>query len=441
MDETLGQDEADINLDFLEESEFTDDDDSPKKRSGCFKFIAIFLGFIIVILGGSIFFLWQIKDDLPFMDEIMSFIDPHVETLSGVNEADKEEEKFASQPTPTEPIEINITPESGDSVGLTIEDEQPIETIDAPINTDQAGDMAMQIADDTRLVDNGHSMGNEVDLGMGLDDSLSTVPSPPPTLPVALPQPHSFSGNAAEPIIIATIPKGGQDELPQMADDLFDPNQENLSHEDKPSKQGLLSLDRQDDMNASNGDENIKTASRLIMPSQPDRPTSQDYKTLMKGFFWDQNLSDLRPYMEYCKPLEKKYTVCKFMDGRWLDEETSVVAQFDNTQNEALISIQIYGKPIQGANAIKERFNRLVTKISANLPSNQVCFHTRREIKGTDFFANLTGENDKNAFFSYWPDQNDEFPVFVYAKIVPRNTNSGYYHILLGKPRMQESAS
>lgn len=433
--------------------------DPKPSRASIWGRMGLFVGFVLVLLVGLFVLVWQIKDDLPFMGQIESMItgfqtqenDSEGTPMSDHNNANGTDHKANDHQA------IAALPAANDQAGSL---EPPLESSLQPLN--QAAIDAMQPVPTlpelpTQSVDEMVAIAPLEPRDAPQPDSLmiNSAVTPAPLLPATItPAPITSAPIASAPIASA----------PSMDSNIMDSNIEVMGGDNPPFPPPLLPPEARNPLplaseimvktplNPQDEPPEDMREARPISPAPESQPDSQlanltppplpggslnlsEYRTLMNAFTWEDTVTLAQPRIEYCKELDQQFTVCKLMENSWFTDSSAIVAQFDKFNGNRLISLQVYGMAVEGATALKDQFEMIVKQIRGKLPAEQAGFDTRRETTGTEFFNNLRSEDTKNAFFSYWPDNNGQFPVFVYAKISPLSANSGYYHILIGKPK------
>ncbi len=401
----------------------------PPKRRGILARLGLFLGFVIALLAGSIFVIFQFKDDLPFADELIEMLGGQFEQMPSISQMKTGE--MANESAPTEPEDQMGMEQEPPSPSLipqaTIDPTMEAESQTTPQATNEPNQPENELAVDESFLNRSPEL-NEAEI-----DAMQPAPSagiasvmPAPVIPTTdtpqiaslEPAPEMPSPSALEPSV-KPKPVVTQRATPKKI------------AIDKPAKLPPPVPERlYAELQSTVPSDDVEGTTEV----EPQQLTLMDYNRLMNQFSWDNKLDDVRIRTDTCKEHEERYIVCKLVETGWFVNSAAIVAQFDKEVDEQLVALQVYGRPVLGEEPLKQQFEEIVQDIRARLPNVQAGFDTRRETAGSDFFSSLRENVDRNVYFSYWPDDGGKFPLFVYAKISALSSNEGYYHILIGKP-------
>ena len=420
---------ADESDDLFDGFEFPQD--PPPKRRGILARLGLFFGFVIALLAGSIFVIFQFKDDLPFADELIQMLGGQFEQMPLISEMKTGE--MADEPE---------SAGSKDQAGMEQETPSPIPqasirpTVEAtPQESDQPEN---QLAVDESFLNRSPELDEaEIDAMQPAPSSgaSSVMPSvDTPQIAKIEPVPETSISTApivATPVVVPSVSAPAEPKLPTSQGTVSQQNIIGKPAKLPPPVPEQLYAAVQPMMPSDQEQVPINTAEN---EAEPQQLTLMDYNRLMNRFSWDNKLDDVRIRTDTCKEHEERYIVCKLVETGWFVNSAAIVAQFDKEVDEQLVALQIYGRPVLGEEPLKKQFEEIVQDIRSRLPNAQAGFDTRRETAGSDFFSSLRENVDRNVYFSYWPDDEGKFPLFVYAKISALSSNEGYYHILIGKP-------
>lgn len=158
------------------------------------------------------------------------------------------------------------------------------------------------------------------------------------------------------------------------------------------------------------------------------------YRDLMMGLSWSDNLASVRDRIEVCKDIGDDFTACKLRVDTWLKDAKVVVAQFDRKASDRLVAIQIDSHPIASVSTAIASFETARRAIQDRVPAGHAGFVTADFESNDTLFRDLRPEVNQGRYFSYWPDQDRRRPVFVHLKLSGLDDNRGFYRVVIGNP-------
>ncbi|MDW3206751.1 MAG: ankyrin repeat domain-containing protein [Alphaproteobacteria bacterium] len=158
------------------------------------------------------------------------------------------------------------------------------------------------------------------------------------------------------------------------------------------------------------------------------------YRDLMMGLSWSDNLASVRDRIEVCKDIGDDFTACKLRVDTWLKDAKVVVAQFDRKASDRLVAIQIDSHPIASVSTAVASFETARRSIQERVPAGHAGFVTTDFESNDTLFRDLRPEVNQGRYFSYWPDQDRRRPVFIHLKLAGLDDNRGFYRVVIGNP-------
>lgn len=282
---------------------------------------------------------------------------------------------------------------------------------------------------------------NDANMGETSPQKITTLPAQPlasATPKEKIPVPLAPSPRESQPQLTdkKTTPPQDANQPPQdiVPKPFQKTTEKNISPSpNKPAKPNAAPKQAEEEVNSS---DSVSSQLASLKPNPNSGVNFEQYRKLTLGFRWEDTQETMSPAIDNCRPADSQFTVCRLRSTPRFEQLAGVIAQFDKLDGNRLVAIQIYGKPVKGEQDAIDQFEKIVNDIKATIPSEQKGFDTRRGIKGAEFFSSLKEESNRASYFTYWPDNNGQFPVFVYAKLVALSNTEGYYHILVGKPKI-----
>lgn len=158
------------------------------------------------------------------------------------------------------------------------------------------------------------------------------------------------------------------------------------------------------------------------------------YRDLMMGLSWSDNLASVRDRIEVCKDIGDDFTACKLRVDTWLNDAKVVVAQFDRKASDRLVAIQIDSHPFASVSGAVASFETARRAIQARVPAGHAGFVTTDFESNDTLFRDLRPEVNQGRYFSYWPDQDRRRPAFIHLKLAGLDDNRGFYRVVIGNP-------
>ncbi len=160
-----------------------------------------------------------------------------------------------------------------------------------------------------------------------------------------------------------------------------------------------------------------------------------EYHAVMGNFTWSDNLADVEKNSEVCTDIQDGFRACKLKKTEWLGEKNVVmIALFDKLNANKLVALQVDLGLTNDSEALKKYFDKIIYKITQNIPKNHHNFTDKRETKNIPLFAGLASKTKAHEIYSYWSDEDRQKPVFIHIKMQADKADAGSIRVKIGNP-------